>query len=58
MEIVQQVITLVKDHWVDILALIGAIDVALGIVTKLTASTWDDNVYAVLHSWIAKLGKK
>lgn len=58
MELIQSVISLVKDHWVEILALIGALDIVLGIITKWTPVTWDDSVYAVVHNWVAKLGAK
>ena len=58
MEIITNLITMVKAHWVDVLAVIGAVDIILGIVTKLTPFTWDDNVYSMLHGWIAKLVKK
>ena len=57
-EIIQGVVAWCKDHWVEILAAIGAIDVLLGVVTKLTPWKGDDSVYAFLHGWIAKLLKK
>lgn len=53
-----QIVTLVKDHWVEVLALVGAVDVILGVVTKFTKATWDDNLYAQFHNLVAKLGKK
>lgn len=52
---IQALIALVQAHWIDVLALIGAIDLALGIVTKWTPSKWDDNAYAILHSWTSRL---
>lgn len=54
------IVNLFKDHWVEILALLGAIDLALGIVSKWTPFVWDDNVYAILHSYVSRLtgGKK
>lgn len=55
MEQINNIISLVKDHWVDVLALIGAVDIILGIITKLTPITWDDNLYVVVHKWISKL---
>lgn len=58
MEIIQSIINTVKNHWVDILALIGAVDLALGIITRLTPSQWDDNLYSVVHGWVSKLLKK
>ena len=51
-------INAVKDHWIDVLAIIGAVDVILGVVTKMTKSTWDDNLYAQFHNLIAKLIKR
>ena len=51
----QQIIALVKAHWIEVLALIGAVDVILGIVTKLTPTQFDDNLYVVVHKWISKL---
>lgn len=58
MEQINYIVALVKDHWVEVLAAIGALDVLLGIITKLTPIKWDDNLYSVLHGWIAKLVKK
>ena len=55
MEIVQSIISFVQLHWVEILAVIGGIDVILGIVVKWTPATWDNNVYTILHSWISRL---
>ena len=56
--VVNQVVDFCKNHWIDILAVIGAVDVILGIITKLTPFDWDDNIYSMLHGWIAKLLKK
>jgi len=50
-----EIVSAVQTHWVEVLALIGAIDLALGIVTKWTPTKFDDNVYAVLHSWTSRL---
>ena len=58
MEIIQSVIAWGKANWVEVLAAIGAIDIALGIITKLTPWKVDDNVYAFLHVWISKLLKR
>lgn len=58
MEFITNIITLVKNHWVEVLAGIGAIDILLGIITKLTPFKWDDNLYVVFHNAVAKLGKK
>lgn len=49
------IVALVQVHWVEVLALIGAVDLILGIVSKWTPTKIDDNVYAVLHSWISRL---
>ena len=53
-----EIVNFVKEHWVEILAVIGGLDIILGIVVKWTKPTWDDSVYAVVHGWIAKLGVK
>ncbi len=58
MEQINNIISLVKAHWVEVLAAIGAVDVLLGIITKLTPITWDDNLYVVVHKWISKLAVK
>lgn len=58
MEIITNLIALGKNHWVEILAVLGAVDIILGVVTKLTPVKWDDNVYTMLHNWISKLVKK
>ena len=48
-------IQLIQAHWVEILALLGAVDLILGIVAKWTPFVWDDNVYAILHSLVSRL---
>lgn len=53
-----ELINLVKEHWVEVLAIIGAIDVILGIVVAWTPVQWDNNVYNIVHQWVAKLGAK
>lgn len=53
----ESIIELFKAHWVEILAIIGAVDIILGIVVKWTKATWDDSVYAWIHNLIAKLVK-
>ena len=58
MEQIQPLIDYAKNHWIDLLAIIGAVDVILGIITRLTPFTWDDNVYTLLHKAIAGLIKK
>lgn len=45
----------VQAHWVGILAIIGAADGLFYAITKITKSTADDNVYAMIHAWILKL---
>ena len=52
------IVKLVQEHWIDILAVIGAVDIILGVIVKLTKTEWDNNVYAIVHGWIAKLGGK
>jgi hypothetical protein len=54
----ETIINLVKDNWVEVLAIIGAIDIILGIVVKWTPTQIDDNVYTFLHNLISKLVKK
>lgn len=58
MEIINVAIAFVQAHWVDILAVLGGLDLILGIVSKWTPFKWDDNLYSLLHGFIAKLGKK
>lgn len=58
MEQINNIIALVKAHWVEVLAAIGALDVLLGVITKLTPTKVDDNIYSIVHGWIAKLVKK
>ena len=58
MDIVMGVVNFVKEHWVDILAIIGALDVILGIIVAWTPMEWDNNVYSIFHKWVAKLGAK
>lgn len=41
-------------HWIDILAVVGAVDLALGIITKWTPTTWDDNLYSAFHSFVLR----
>ncbi len=50
-----EIIHFFQAHWVDILAVIGAIDLILGIVVKWTPCEWDNNAYAIVHSWISQL---
>ena len=52
------IVNLVKEHWVEVLAVIGALDIILGVVVKWTKVTWDDSVYAFIHNAIGKLVKK
>jgi hypothetical protein len=58
MEQINNIISLLKTHWVEVLAVIGAVDVILGIITKFTPTKIDDNVYALVHKWILKLTVK
>lgn len=44
-------------------AALGALDAFLFALLKLSnllfpSVTWDDNLFALLHSWISKIGKK
>jgi hypothetical protein len=54
----EQIINLLKDHWVEVLAIIGAVDIILGIVVKWTPTQIDDSVYTFLHNLVSKLVKK
>ena len=47
-----------QSHWVEILALVGAVDIALGVITKWTKADWDDNLYAQLHGLFVKFFPK
>lgn len=58
LEYVNQIITFGKAHWVEVLAALGAVDILLGIITKLTPFDWDDNIYSIIHKGIAKLATK
>jgi hypothetical protein len=51
-------IQFIQAHWVEILAVIGGIDIILGVVVKWTPVKWDDSVYTILHSWVDKLAPK
>ena len=53
-----ELINWVKDNWVNVLAIIGGLDIILGVVVKMTKNTWDDSVYAFIHNAIGKLVKK
>lgn len=54
----ESVINFFKDNWVEILAIIGAVDIILGIVVKWTPTKIDDSVYTFVHNLISKLVKK
>ena len=58
MDVIMAVVSFVRLNWIEILAVIGAVDVILGIVSKMTPWTWDDSVYTMLHSLVSKLGGK
>jgi hypothetical protein len=40
----------ITEHWLEILAFVGAFDIMLGVISKWTPWKWDDSVYTVLHS--------
>lgn len=52
------IVSAVQNHWVEVLALIGAVDVILGVITKFTPNKWDDNFYSIFHNFISRLVKK
>ncbi len=58
MDLVNQVVGLVKNNWVEVLAVIGAVDIILGVIVKFTPVKWDDNLYVAFHNAVSKLGKK
>ena len=58
MDIVNNVISLAKNNWVEVLAVIGAVDIILGVIVKFTPVKWDDNFYGAFHNAVSKLGKK
>ena len=58
MEAITNIVTLVKTHWVEVLAAIGAVDILLGLIVKFTPFKWDDNLYVVFHNAVSNLGKK
>lgn len=58
MELIQGTISFFQTHWVEILAVIGAVDIILGIITKWTPTKIDDNIYAFIHNFIARFVKK
>lgn len=58
MDQISNLVALVKAHWVEVLAALGAIDLLLGLITKWTPTEWDDNLYAIIHSGISKLAGK
>jgi len=43
-----------NSNWVNILAIVGAIDALFYAVTKITKSTADDNVYTMVHNFVFK----
>ncbi len=52
------IIKFVQENWVNILAIIGAVDIILGIVVAWTPAQWDNNLYAIIHKAILGLLKK
>ena len=57
-EFVKHLIQFGSNHWIEILAILGGLDLILGVITKWTKVEWDDNLYSAFHNWITKLGKK
>lgn len=57
MEIVTQ---LLQAHPVtfEVLAVIGVIDLALGVISKHTPFKWDDNLYSMLHGLLTAMRPK
>jgi len=48
----------IQTNWINILAIIGGIDIVLGVVVKMTKTTWDDNLYTAIHNIVSKIVKK
>lgn len=44
----------IQSHWVGLLAIIGAAEVILGVVSAWTPWKWDDNLYVIIHNLVAK----
>lgn len=42
----------------ELLAIIGAVEVILGVVSAWTPWKWDDNVYVILHKIVANFFPK
>lgn len=41
-----------QGNWVNILAIVGAVDALLYAITKVTKSTADDNLYTTIHNFV------
>ena len=39
----------------EIMVLIAALDIILGVMSKHTPWKWDDNLYSIVHTLVAKL---
>ena len=48
----------IQENWLNILALVGALDGVFYIVTKMTKSTKDDNIYTLVHNFVVKFFPK
>lgn len=44
----------IQAHWINILAIIGAVDGLAYAITKITKTTADDNFYTIVHNFIFK----
>lgn len=58
MDVINGIIDWVTANWVGVLAVIGAVDIMLGVVVKWTPTAIDDNIYEIVHNFFAKLLKK
>lgn len=44
----------INHNWINVLAIIGAVDGLFYAVTKITKTTWDDNAYTMFHNIVVK----
>ena len=58
MDAVSNIISWIQANWVNVLAVVGALDIALGFIVKMTPNQIDDNIYEIVHNFFAKLIKK
>lgn len=47
-----------QSNWLQITAVVLAVDGLFFAITKLTPTVKDDNIYAIVHTWILKFFRK